>query len=256
MANRRIFLQSAAAAGLMPAWRAHAATPVRIAYFETYSPLSFRPDGGALRGILPDAIGEVLNRMGMTVEHSGYPWARAQLLVKTGEQDAICTIATPERLEYAVAAQEPVVSAPRRVFARADNPLLPKLQKARTLDELRAVNPVVVSYFGNGWAKTNLEGTFKLESGINFETALKMLVARRGDVMIDNALTMQYSLQRTEGAAEVVMLPTDLETSHFQMLVGKKSPHVAMLPAFDTAMRQFKKTPAYQKIFQTYGIQP
>ncbi|MBC7918858.1 MAG: transporter substrate-binding domain-containing protein [Rhodoferax sp.] len=256
MINRRKFLQAAAASGSLPAWPAHAAAPLRMAYFETYSPLSFRPDGSALRGILPDAVGEVLSRMGMAVEHTGYPWARAQLLVKNGEQDAICTIATPERLEYAVAAQEPVVSAPRRVFARADCPLLPKLRQARTLDELRALSPVVVSYAGNGWAKTNLEGTFKIESAINFETALKMLVARRGDVMIDNALTMQYSLQRTDGATEVVMLPTDLETSYFRLLVGKKSPHVAMLPAFDAAMRQFKKTPAYLKIFQTYGIQP
>lgn len=255
MINRRIFLQAAAAGASVPAWQAHSAAPFRMAYFETYSPLSFRPDGGALRGILPDAIGEVVTRMGMAVEHTGYPWARAQLLVKNGEQDGICTIATPERLEYAVAAQEPVVSAPRRVFARADCPLLPKLKQARTLDELRAINPVVVSYAGNGWAKTNLESSFKVESALNFETALKMLVARRGDVMIDNALTMQYSLQRTEGAGEVVMLPTDLETSYFQLLVGKKSPHVALLPAFDNVLRQFKKTPAYLKIFQTYGVQ-
>ena len=255
MTHRRVLLKAAAASTLLPVWRVQAATPLRMAYFETYSPLSFRPDGTTLRGILTDTIAEVGSRMGLTVESTGYPWARAQLLVKNGEQDAICTIATPERLEYAVAAQEPVVSAPRRVFARADNPLLPKLKQARTLDELRALNPVVVSYAGNGWAKANLEGTFKIEPGINFETALKMLVARRGDVMIDNALTMQYSLQRTEGAGEVVMLPTDLEVSHFQLLVSKKSPHLAVLPAFDAAMRQFKKTSAYQKIFQTYGVQ-
>ena len=256
MTNRRIFLQAAAAGALLPAGLAHAAAPLRMAYFETYSPLSFRPDGAALRGILTDAIGEVASRMGMAVENTGYPWARAQLLVKNGEQDAICTIATPDRLEYAVAASEPVVSAPRRVFARADCPLLPKLRQARTLDELRALNPVVVSYAGNGWAKTNLEGSFRIESGINFETALKMLVARRGDVMIDNALTMQYSLQRTDGAADVVMLPADLEVSHFQLLLSKKSQHLAMLPGFDVAMRQFKRTPAYLKIFQAYGVQP
>lgn len=255
MTHRRFFLKAAAANTLLTAWQAHAAAPLRMAYFETYSPLSFRPDGAMLRGILPDIIGEVVSRMGMSVEHTGYPWARAQLLVRNGDQDAICTIATPERLEYCVAAQEPVVSAPRRVFARADCPLLPKLRQARTLDALRALNPVVVSYAGNGWAKANLEGSFKIESGINFETALKMLVARRGDVMIDNALTMQYSLQRTEGATDVVMLPTDLEVSQFQLLISRKSQHLAMLPAFDVALRQFKKTPGYQKVFQTYGIQ-
>ena len=253
MTNRRVFLQTAMAAGLVPAWSAQAAVPLRMAYFETYSPLSFRVDG-ALRGILPDVIGEVVSRLGMPVTHMGYPWARAQLLVKLGEQDAICTIATPERLEYAVAAQVPVVSAPRRVFARADCPLLPQLKQAKTLEDLRQINPTVVSYAGNGWGQANLSA-FKVESAINFETALKMLVARRGDVMIDNALTMQFSLQRTAGGASIVMLQTDLDQSHFQLLLSKKSPHLAMLPAFDAAMLKFRSTPAYLKILQSYDIQ-
>ena len=255
--NRRHLLQAAAGSvgfALAPGLRAQPPAPWRMAYFETYSPLSFRMDG-ALRGILPDVIGAVLTRMGQTVEHTGYPWARAQLLTQNGEQDAICTIATPERLEYAMAAQEPVVSAPRRIFVRNDHPLLPQLRQVKTLADLRALNPTVVSYAGNGWSKANLQD-FKLESGINFETALKMLIARRGDVFIDNALTMQYSLQRTEGGSAVLMLPqADLEVSQFQLLVSKKSSHLASLAAFDAALRQFKRTPAYPKIFQTYGIQ-
>ncbi len=190
MTDRRSFIRTAAALGLGAALPARAAPPLRMAYFETYSPLSFGQDG-RLRGILLDVIQEVAGRrLGLVVEHTGYPWNRAQALVQTGEQDAICTIATPERLEYAVAAQEPVVSAPRRIFVHKNNAMLPKLQKLRNLDELRTLDPAVISYQGNGWAKSNL-GHFKVDNARNFESAIKMLLANRGDVMVDNALTMQ-----------------------------------------------------------------
>jgi polar amino acid transport system substrate-binding protein len=251
--DRRFFLQTAVALGLGAALPAHAAPPLRMAYFETYSPLSFGQDG-QLRGILLDIIQEVAGRrLGLVVEHTGYPWNRAQALVQTGEQDAICTIATPERLEYAVAAQEPVVSAPRRIFVHKDNAMLAKLQKVRNLDELHKLNPNVISYQGNGWAKTNM-AHFKTDHGRNFDSAIKMLLANRGDLMVDNALTMQYALQQAQGSSDVLMMDADLETSHFQLLVGKKSPHVGMLPAFDTALRQFKRSPDYAKVLQKYGV--
>ena len=254
MIDRRSFLHTAALTGLgVGMASAHAAPPLRMAYFETYSPLSFGQDG-QLRGILLDVIQEVAGRrLGLTVEHTGYPWNRAQALVQSGEQDAICTIATPERLEYAVDAQEPVVSAPRRIFVHKDNVLLPKLQKVHNLDELHKLNPTVISYQGNGWAKNNL-GHFKVDNGRNFDSAIKMLLANRGDVMVDNALTMQYALQQAQGSTDVLMLAVDLDESHFQLLVGKKSPHVGMLPAFDTALRQFKRSPDYAKLIQKYGI--
>ena len=95
-----------------------ASEPFRLAYFETYSPLSFTEAGG-IKGILVDVLDEVIgNRMGLLRTHEGFPWPRAQSLVQRGERDAICTIATPQRLEYALAAHEPVVSAPTCIFVR------------------------------------------------------------------------------------------------------------------------------------------
>lgn len=253
MIDRRSFLQTAAALGLGSALPVHAALPLRMAYFETYSPLSFDQDG-QLRGILLDVIQEVAGRrLGLVVEHTGYPWNRAQALVQAGEQDAICTIATPERLEYAVAVQEPMVSAPRRIFVHKNNAMLAKLQKVRSLEELQTLNPSVISYQGNGWAKSNLRH-FKVDNARNFESAVKMLLANRGDAMVDNALTMQYALQQAKGNDDVVMLGADLDEANFQLLVGKKSTHVGMLPAFDTALRQFKRSPDYAKMLQKYGV--
>jgi polar amino acid transport system substrate-binding protein len=255
MTQRRTLLQAGAALALSSSLPAHSAAPFQMAYFETYSPLSFR-QGSALQGILLDVIEEILyKRMRVDVDHKGYPWNRAQLMVQNGEADAICTIATPERLEYAVAAEEPVVSPRRRVFVRASHPMLAQIRQIKDLDELRQLNLTVVSYAGNGWAKANLVD-FKVEQGIDFESALKMLIARRGDVFIDNSFTMQYSLQRLPGGNEILMMPANLDQSHFQLLVSKKSTHLGLLPAFDAALRQFKRTPQYTRIYQQYGVQP
>lgn len=255
--NRRRFLiglTSAAAAAALPRIASAAdKPPLRMAYFETYSPLSFR-DGEKMRGIIIDVLDEVIGkRLGVAIEHTGFPWVRAQAMVQQGEYDGICTIATPARLEYAVAASEPVVIAPTRIFVRGDHPKLAELRKVGSLDELRKLHPNVLSYAGNGWAKEKL-ANFDVVWGGTFDSALLMLIAQRGDLMIENAITMQYTLPNTPGGQVIRMLPNALDEARFQLLLGKHSPHQALLPAFDKAIRQFRREPGYKSILARYGI--
>lgn len=225
-----------------------------MAYFETYSPLSYRSVNGVLRGILVDILDTVIGKqMSVPIQHIGYPWVRAQRLAKAGEVDGICTIATSARLEYAVASSEVVVAAPRRIFVRADNPMLEALQHVRDLAELKQLNPVVVSYIGNGWGAENLTG-FNVVTGNDYESGLKMLIAKRGDVMIDNSLTMQFSLANADGGDQVRMMPARLESSNFQLLISKASAQLELLPRFDKELALFKRTPAYTDIFRKYGV--
>jgi len=254
MANTRRRILGAAAFAALPGIDATASAPFRMAYFETYSPLSYRDNGGALKGILVDVLEEVLGkRMGVAIQHLGYPWVRAQQLAKVGEVDAICTIATAARQEYAVASSESVVTAARRIFVRADSPLLAGLQQVQNLEDLRKLNPVVVSYVGNGWVPEHLGG-FKVVQGADFESGLKMLIARRGDIMIDNSLTMQFSLRRLPGGDQMMMMPAYLDASNFQLLISKLSPHTGLLPEFDRTLAQYKKTSAYAEVLRRYGV--
>jgi len=253
LSGRRRLIQASTLA-LLPGAGWATATPFRMAYFETYSPLSYRAENGTLRGILVDILEEILGRqMGVPIQHAGYPWLRAQMMAKLGAADAICTIATATRLEYAVASSEVVVAAPRRIFVRADNPMLADLQQVRDLAGLKQLGPTVVSYTGNGWGAENLTG-FKVVSGTDYESGLKMLIAKRGDVMIDNSLTMQFSLTREAGGEQVMMMPARLESANFQLLISKLSRHVGLLPAFDKALAQYKKTSAYAEIFKKYSV--
>ena len=254
MSDRRAFIRSAAALALANSLPAQAVEPLRMAYLDNFSPLSFREDG-VLRGILIDLIDEVIQRrLEVAVEHAGYPWARAQMLVERGEHDGLCTIVTPARLAYAAASEEAVVTVPTYIFARADNPLLPKLQGVRTIDELRRLNPTVLSYNGNGWAKVNLVN-FNVIWEMDYFSAQRMLVASPSHIMVENSLTMQHSLKRIPGHTEIRMTSADLDRVKFQLLINRRSAHVSLLPAFDKAMRQFKLSADYAKIFNRYGVQ-
>ncbi|WP_158080885.1 ABC transporter substrate-binding protein [Pelomonas sp. KK5] len=236
--------------------RAARAAPAdfRMAYFETYSPLSFVQPDGRMGGILVDVLGAVLNEdLGLHCLHEGFPWPRAQLRVTLGTSDAVCTIATADRLAYAVAVDEPVVTATNTIFVRADHPQFEALSRVKSLDELKALNLNVLSYSANGWAREKLQG-FDVTWGGDFNSALKMLVARRGDLMVENALTMSYTLQRTPGGEQVRMLPNRLDQANFQLLIGKRSPHVERVASIGRALQQFKRTPAYADVFKRYGL--
>jgi polar amino acid transport system substrate-binding protein len=255
MIQRRRTLQALAALSASPVLGAsHAAAPLRMQYFDSYVPMSFR-EGTQMRGILVDILEEVLGkRLGLTVEHQGFPWRRAQGNVESGLGDGMCTLVTPERLEYAQASGEPVMFNPSRLFVYAGSPLLKALSDARTLDDVRKINPRVISYLGSSWAKTNLVG-FNVDDGpSDFANAVKMLAAGRGDVMIEGLYTMQNAWKSLPNADSLRVMPHDILTVTFYLLLGRKSPHVGVLPAFDKAMREFRKEAGYRQIFERYGV--
>lgn len=253
MLDRRSFLKASTTLMLLPYTPVWAATPLKMAYFETYSPLSFS-ENGTMRGLIVDIVETVFRRfLNTSVESSGFPWIRAQALVQNGQYDGICTVATPARLQYAVAATEAVVSAPTRIFVRADNPLLPKLKEVKNLDELSRLNASVLSYAGNGWAKAKLTN-FNVNWGGDFSSSLSMLVGKRGDIMVENAISMQFSLNKIPGGDEVIMLPNSMDQVDFQLLLSKSSPHVGLLSEFNAALHEFKKTEDYANIYKEYGL--
>ncbi len=254
MSSRRQLLQSLStvllSGGAPGAWAADA---FQMAYFETYSPLSFM-EGGNLRGLLVDTLEAVLHkRLGFACQHEGLPWPRAQAMVERGERDAICTIATPERLVYAIAASEPVITAPTCIYLHADHPRANEFASARNLEELRAMKPEVVSYSANGWAKAKLAG-FNVVWGNDFNSAVKMLISRRGDMVIENMLVMSYTLARTPGGERIRLLRNRMDQANFQLLVSRKSHLADRVPEISRAIAAYKDSPQYAAIFGRYGV--
>lgn len=233
--------------------------PLRLAVSDNYAPL-YMLDNGRASGLVVDILRTVLQRqMGLMVEIDPFPWARAQMLVQRGEYDALCTIPTPERLQYTVASAEAVLVNNFRLFVHRDNPLLPQLRQVRSLPELLALKPSAVSYSGSGWSKANLSSIGVVLTG-TFDNVMRLLLARRADIVIDGEVNVMHWLATHPedlgrfNTADIIMLPLVYEATHFALLVAKDSPHVGLLPEFNVRMKAFRASAEYRQILQAYGV--
>jgi len=75
--------------------------------------------------------------------------------VQQGEADALCTLPTPARLDYALFTRNPVIVTKTELFYAEDNPRRAEIEAVRTLDQLKGFRQG--DYIGNGFA----EATFK-----------------------------------------------------------------------------------------------
>ena len=118
--DRRAFIQWAGAGAMAAGVASHAEAAIRIGYFDKYAPFSQRSDNGVVSGALVDGMELVANACGLQLEHYGYPWARAQLMVERGELDGCPRSVTPKSGPEPASARVP--DACRSVRRGRDDP--------------------------------------------------------------------------------------------------------------------------------------
>ena len=151
--NRREFLLVAALSGVAITGRSAAAgTSLRVGYFDKYSPFSQSNADGSMAGLLIESLDVIARSANIKLEHHGYPWARAQVMVERGELDAFCTVPTRGRSEYALFCQTPVVTMDYGFYHRQDDP---RPARVKSLEDLREL--VQGTYRGSGYTKEYLE---------------------------------------------------------------------------------------------------
>lgn len=230
----------------VPAW---AGEPLKIVYFEDFRPYSWR-EGNRTKGMLIDILDEALSkRMGLSVVHAGYPWERAQTLVRLGQADAFSTLTTPERLGFSKASNATVCTVTFNLFTGASNPNLQDLRQASALQDLKPFR--FVAYLGSGWAKKNLTG-FKVQWTPTLESALLMLERNRVDAFIDISESVRYTV-KTLGMSKVIKeLPHCYDKLEFKLFIGDLSPYQRILPAFDRIMTEMVKDGTVKRILKSY----
>lgn len=162
---------------------------IRMAYFEDFRPYSYRLPDGAMTGLFVATADLLAERCGFKVGHFGYPWGRAQAMVKADELDGFCTVATEQRLAYAEFCATPLVVTRFGIFHRQDDSRPTKAGSAQDLVGLRQG-----SYIGNGWALKNLQGQ-RISWESTEERVLKMIAAKRLDIYIGAELPTWQSLK-------------------------------------------------------------
>ena len=226
-----------------------------IAYMAHFAPISQKTKRGAMEGILVDIMNEALGkRLGLSISHHGYPWARAQDYLRQGQHDAIITMPTAERAEYGVFGKEPVLLRSYSIYTQKDNPLIPVFKDLQTLAGLKPYKRV--DFIGNGWTAAYMQGKgYKINQVTTKEQIWKILDAGRADYVLENPYTVRPILERIGIAADhFVEIPTTLPelNFHYVLIVNKKSPFTWVLPQFDAVIRQMKDDGTWKAILDKW----
>lgn len=225
-----------------------AAEPIKIVYYDTYRPRSWN-DNGVMRGMLVDIVNEAIGkRMNIPVIHEGYPWKRAQNLVKNGHADAFVTVPTAPRRLFTNVSNEPVIQFTVSIIARPNHPKLEEFKKITTLKELKGL--VLADYLGNGWAKRNLKD-MNIQWLPDIDKIFKFLAAGRADAIVASKRST-FDMKRLGFEDKLVTLPNKLATVSFHLCINKNSTYTRILNDFDTIIREMRKDGTIQRIEESY----
>lgn len=175
---------------------------IRIGYFDSYSPFSFRDQNGSMKGLLVEANQHICEHAGFQVSHHGFPWARAQLMIEHGELDAFCTNPTQQRSQYALFCQEPVVRPRIGLFHLAQDRRFAEVTQRSDIHRF-----VLGDFIGNDWAKENLSD-FRIEWTPKEEQVFRKVAAGRIDAFVSQELTAYSKLKRLGLLSKFAFTPT------------------------------------------------
>jgi len=227
----------------------YAQNTIKLVYGNNFPPFSWE-DNKQMQGILIDVLTEAIQtRMGISVSHEGYPWKRAQMMVREGNADAFATVSTPERRTYTEVSKEPVVVATFTLFVKADNPKIGELKNIRKLSNLKGYK--IGHYRGSGWAKKNLAG-MNVDIANTLDLTLKKLVSGRFDVFIDVSQVIRYRIRELGWQNQITELPNIIDSSTFNLCIGKKSSYANILQKFDETISRMREDGKLQEIYDKY----
>lgn len=234
---------------------APARTSIAVAMMENNPPFTApdpkHPSGQG--GLLVDIVDAICKQLDTPCTVEVYPWARAQAMVQAGRADMLVTVPTDERRGYALVSEQSVFPMLMQVYARKDHPRLADIRRIKSAQDIAALDLVAISNFGNGWHKANIEGAgVKTHYGTNDESAARMLAARRGDVMVDSAVSMAVEIRRLglEGVLTAAAAP--FAPLRFHVLLSQKSPFVQRMPDINRAIATLHKNGTLERLYQKY----
>lgn len=238
-------------ATLLPDAPLYAGEKILFVYYHDYAPFGWA-ENGKMKGIYIDIVSEAFTkRLGIPVEHRGYPWKRAQKMVREGKADGYCTTVTPERLSYSLATEEPVLDVHFKIYAAIDSPRLEQLKNVKSISDLRGFK--LTDYSGSGWAEENLS-SLDIQWLPTNEQIWKFLIEGRADAAVKNEWTTRYVLKELGYQDQIVELPHAMtrEPTTFHIFLGKKSSFRKYLGQLNEVIIQMREDGTLDRIYDKY----
>ncbi len=229
----------------------HAKDTMLFVYYSDYAPFGWIEDG-KMQGLYIDIVNEAFtNRSGIPIEHEGYPWKRAQNMVRKGKADGYCTVVTPERLTFSYASEESIIEVNFKIYAPVGSPRLNLLREVKSIPELKSFK--LVDYRGSGWAEKNLSGLDMHWLNTNIQV-WKYLMKGRADATVKNEWTTRHVLKKLGYQDKIVELPNNINEKPitFNIFIGKKSPFAKYREQVNDKIRQMKQDGTLERIYDKY----
>lgn len=217
--NRRIALL--AALGIVCSSGA-AAAELRMSYNSDWPPYSSGV-GETVKGILPDLMTEIVGkRMGMKVRHLGYPWKRVQRAVELGSLDAMVTVPTDARLNYARSSRQVVYTVEMRPVVVRGSGAEQQIGDAPVPATLRRLR--VCDIIGNGWGKRfAAEHELAPVMATKAASCLRMVARGRADVTVQATAVANKEIAVEALQDRLSVLSVPLGSMKFTLLLSRRS---------------------------------
>jgi len=201
---------------------------------------------GKPSGVFYDIINSAFGRMGVPFKYEGYPWKRAQMLVKMKKADALITVPTPERLEYLISNREAIFIAKNKLFTQRDNPNIAQIKSVESLSDLKGLK--IIGFSGSGWGKKMLK-QFEVDWLPNIPSMCKALAAYRGDVILENEIVILHTIKNIKNNERnwgltfdhLISFDAPVPPMSFHLLIHKESKFLHLLPKFDETIRAMRE---------------
>jgi len=254
--RRRDFLRTGAsvltAAATFSSRSLWAANAIAVVYYNEFAPFSFEGPDGRITGILVDGLEQTLGGLdGVSLTHEGYPWTRAQALVKAGRADALITNPTAARREYANFSEEYLAESGIRIFFAADHPRADDIRAIQSIEDLRDFRQV--DFRGNGFAEREFKGlTIEWQTTLN--VVMKLLAYQRADIFVGNDMVGRHVIRAEGLRGQIESIPMDLgRVSRYHLGIRKSYPGVdTILAAYDAEVRAAKADGGIQAVIDSY----
>jgi polar amino acid transport system substrate-binding protein len=242
--GRRSFTTLLLAASSLPAQSA----VLRMAFFDRYPPLSHRDAKGRLVGLLVELVDAVGELAGLQFSHHGYPWARAQAMVRDGGLDGVCTTVNPARQAYLLFCDTPLVVLQFGICHRRSDARIGKLRTVAELRQLRQGN-----YRGSGYTQHHLEPE-RVQFDHDPDSVLRRIAMGDLDVYVDAELSTLHRLRALglEGQLEFSLVPFLLPAAYCFGLRRSLPTAAAVVQRMEAATQSARTAGRLQAVANAY----
>lgn len=208
-------------------------------------------EDGVLNGACAEIAAGAFKTMGVEVEFQRVPWTRVLKSVQNKTVDGgLCATKSAEREAYAIYPEEHLLNYDSTLFVRVDSEI--EVFDAATLRGRSFATVKGYAFGGADQALINY-GMVRREAN-NRDSLLKVLMARRVDMVLDSTLPLQVDAERLALNDQIRALEPSVSSSPGYIMFSNKAGQDALVSAFTKALVAFKATDEYRDIAQKYNI--